>query len=503
MSKTTIRKGKQDDKYCLAIREIQNSNADNKKCLDCEQRGPTYINITIGSFICTKCSGMLRGINPPHRIKSISMSSFTPEEVEMMRVRGNTWCSQVWLGTYNKATKPIDFKDEEKIRDFIIEKYEKKRYYVDPSQISKPKISPSTGSFQSALPETRPLSSLIGTSLKSSLANSSQGNISISRPGPTGGPAPAPVIKPPASDKIGIIDPSPAMLGTTSSSSTSLSASSTMTVSSTPDAFANFANFDTAAFDSLPADPLGPPASSVTLPPTKKISQPSAPTTTADAAAPERKVISASDRYAALKDLDDLFRTTTIESPVNGVSQSTNLFETPPAPIPSSNNLFSSETFGSGSPSVPNLFSSNGSPFGNGNSYGRSSPSYFGQQQQQQQQSQPPPWQAQWDKPISSVPPTFMEGNGGWPVEGSQGSQWRGGVQGVHPTNPFGTSPSGPPPFPSQLQPSDNNNDLFAAAPKPFLHEKSAVVDSNPWMTSVPAFTASMTPAPNPNNPFL
>lgn len=421
----------------------------------------------------------------------------------MMRVRGNTWCSQVWLGTYNKATKPIDFKDEEKIRDFIIEKYEKKRYYVDPSQISKPKISPSTGSFQSALPETRPLSSLIGTSLKSSLANSSQGNISISRPGPTGGPAPAPVIKPPASDKIGIIDPSPAMLGTTSSSSTSLSASSTMTVSSTPDAFANFANFDTAAFDSLPADPLGPPASSVTLPPTKKISQPSAPTTTADAAAPERKVISASDRYAALKDLDDLFRTTTIESPVNGVSQSTNLFETPPAPIPSSNNLFSSETFGSGSPSVPNLFSSNGSPFGNGNSYGRSSPSYFGQQQQQQQQSQPPPWQAQWDKPISSVPPTFMEGNGGWPVEGSQGSQWRGGVQGVHPTNPFGTSPSGPPPFPSQLQPSDNNNDLFAAAPKPFLHEKSAVVDSNPWMTSVPAFTASMTPAPNPNNPFL
>ena len=48
MSKTTLRKGKQDDKFSLAIREIQASNPDNKKCFDCEQRGPTYINTTIG-----------------------------------------------------------------------------------------------------------------------------------------------------------------------------------------------------------------------------------------------------------------------------------------------------------------------------------------------------------------------------------------------------------------------------------------------------------------------
>jgi hypothetical protein len=247
----------------------------------------------------------------------------------------------------------------------------------------------------------------------------------------------------------------------------------------------------------MPPDPLGPPAPSSalpTLPPTKKISPPSAPTSSVTAQ-PETKVISASDRYAALKDLDDLFRCTTIDSPV---SQPTNLFETPPAPIPTTNNFFPNDTFGNGSPSVPNLFSKdpmgNGSSFGNGNSYGRSSPSYFGQQQQQQQ-----PWQPQWEKPISSVPPTFMDGNGGWPMEGNT-AQWRGGV---HPTNPFGTSPSGPAPFPSQLQPSDNNNDLFAAAPKPFLHEKSAVVDTNPWMTSVPTFASSMTPAPNPNNPFL
>ena len=109
MSKiTNIRKVKQDDKFSIAIRDIQSSNPANKKCFDCDQRGPTYLNMTIGSFVCTKCSGMLRGkkmpayrdlhhiicavaltgINPPHRIKSISMSSFTSDEVEMIRNKG-------------------------------------------------------------------------------------------------------------------------------------------------------------------------------------------------------------------------------------------------------------------------------------------------------------------------------------------------------------------------------------------------------------------------------
>merc|ERR1719340_157288 len=114
MSRKSSKNTAKDDaneKNSAAIREFQASIAENKKCFDCEQRGPTYVNITVGSFICTKCSGMLRGINPPHRIKSISMSSFTPEEVEMMKSRGNTWCAQVWPGTYNKAQKPIDFKD--------------------------------------------------------------------------------------------------------------------------------------------------------------------------------------------------------------------------------------------------------------------------------------------------------------------------------------------------------------------------------------------------------
>ena len=33
-----------------------------------------------------------RGLNPPHRVKSISMASFTPDEMEFIKSRGNVVC---------------------------------------------------------------------------------------------------------------------------------------------------------------------------------------------------------------------------------------------------------------------------------------------------------------------------------------------------------------------------------------------------------------------------
>ena len=46
----------------------------------------------------------------------------------MMRNRGNAWCAAVWLGLFD--AQPVDYKDDEKIKEFIIAKYEKKRYHL-------------------------------------------------------------------------------------------------------------------------------------------------------------------------------------------------------------------------------------------------------------------------------------------------------------------------------------------------------------------------------------
>ena len=47
------------EKYSVEIRDFQAAIPENKKCFECDQRGPTYVDMTIGSFVCTKCSGML------------------------------------------------------------------------------------------------------------------------------------------------------------------------------------------------------------------------------------------------------------------------------------------------------------------------------------------------------------------------------------------------------------------------------------------------------------
>lgn len=50
---------KQDDKYLQVLRELVINGGGNRQCFDCGQKGPTYVNMTIGSFVCTRCSGVL------------------------------------------------------------------------------------------------------------------------------------------------------------------------------------------------------------------------------------------------------------------------------------------------------------------------------------------------------------------------------------------------------------------------------------------------------------
>ncbi|XP_045201378.2 arf-GAP domain and FG repeat-containing protein 1-like isoform X6 [Mercenaria mercenaria] len=157
-------KKKLDEKHLKMLREMV-ALAHNKQCFDCHQRGPTYINMTIGSYVCTACSGLLRGLNPPHRVKSISMASFTPDEMEFIKCHGNEYCRKVWLGLYdNRLGSQTEGRDEAKVKDFMSQKYERKRYYVAPSDSMKEEAKRMNESAITATkaPGTKPLKSLLG-----------------------------------------------------------------------------------------------------------------------------------------------------------------------------------------------------------------------------------------------------------------------------------------------------------------------------------------------------
>lgn len=63
------------------------------------------------------------------------MATFTTEEIELLKSKGNDYCKRVWLGLYD-GTLHSDPREEQTIRDFMVDKYERKRYYIDPQNIT-------------------------------------------------------------------------------------------------------------------------------------------------------------------------------------------------------------------------------------------------------------------------------------------------------------------------------------------------------------------------------
>ncbi|XP_020834766.1 arf-GAP domain and FG repeat-containing protein 2 isoform X2 [Phascolarctos cinereus] len=171
--------------WCRRVRELGGSSqAGNRHCFECAQRGVTYVDITVGSFVCTSCSGLLRGLNPPHRVKSISMTTFTEPEVMFLQSRGNEVCRKIWLGLFDSQTSLVpDSRDPQKVKEFLQEKYEKKRWYVPPDQIKGPSYTKSSTSTptQDSTPDVKPLRTLLGDPVPSVAISSASQSVPQAR----------------------------------------------------------------------------------------------------------------------------------------------------------------------------------------------------------------------------------------------------------------------------------------------------------------------------------
>lgn len=91
-------------------------------------------------------------------MKSISMATFLPEEIELLRSQGNEYCRRIWLGLY-EGKVPLEAKDEQQIRDFMIDKYERRRFYMDSPLVRKNAVKrPQAGNAK--VPDVKPLANL-------------------------------------------------------------------------------------------------------------------------------------------------------------------------------------------------------------------------------------------------------------------------------------------------------------------------------------------------------
>mmetsp|Transcript_18058 Transcript_18058/g.22204 ORF Transcript_18058/g.22204 Transcript_18058/m.22204 type:complete len:505 (+) Transcript_18058:142-1656(+) len=126
--------------YQKVIRELQRKKS-NKQCMECGERGPGYVCTNFNTFVCTGCSGILREFN--FRVKGISMSTFTKEEVENLKRGGNAKARKVYLAEWDEVhdgDMQPESGDRIKIRNFIKAKYVDERFVKGSKKKKKKKI---------------------------------------------------------------------------------------------------------------------------------------------------------------------------------------------------------------------------------------------------------------------------------------------------------------------------------------------------------------------------
>ncbi|KAI8879210.1 Arf GTPase activating protein [Backusella circina FSU 941] len=114
---------KQEEQNNQKLKELLR-RPENKKCFDCPVKSPFFVNASIQTFVCARCSGLVREVG--HRVKSISASKFSGPELLSLDLGGNKVAEAIWLSTYH-ANTPEPETDSD-VRYFMRQKYYEQKW---------------------------------------------------------------------------------------------------------------------------------------------------------------------------------------------------------------------------------------------------------------------------------------------------------------------------------------------------------------------------------------
>ncbi|KAI9303179.1 hypothetical protein BJ944DRAFT_250884 [Cunninghamella echinulata] len=116
----TFQKKKQEEVYSVnKINELLRL-PDNKRCFDCSKMSPSFVNMTIQTFICLRCSGLVREVG--HRVKSVS-SIFSIPEITGLELGGNSIGKRIWLHHYSQHYELPVLEEDTDVRIIMRQKY--------------------------------------------------------------------------------------------------------------------------------------------------------------------------------------------------------------------------------------------------------------------------------------------------------------------------------------------------------------------------------------------
>ena len=120
--------------YSQKIKEIHKQEV-NSECFDCFMKGTTYFVPNFGTFVCTKCAGILRELN--FKVKGISVSHFNEKEYKIASLIGNKIAKKIYL--YHYDNNKANF-DDKTLKKFLKDKYIKKKYFNKNKEYKQLKI---------------------------------------------------------------------------------------------------------------------------------------------------------------------------------------------------------------------------------------------------------------------------------------------------------------------------------------------------------------------------
>eukprot|EP01012_Entosiphon_sulcatum_P056311 TRINITY_DN798_c0_g1_i1.p1 TRINITY_DN798_c0_g1~~TRINITY_DN798_c0_g1_i1.p1 ORF type:complete len:497 (+),score=71.80 TRINITY_DN798_c0_g1_i1:117-1607(+) len=120
---------RKEEKLKQTLRELVQKE-ENRICMDCPTKSPQYVVLNFNTFVCTTCSALHRNLQ--HRVKGISMSQFTEEEVKALKDGGNMKAARIWRANWRPQSFPMPKEGDEKaIAAFIKMTYIERKWYSE------------------------------------------------------------------------------------------------------------------------------------------------------------------------------------------------------------------------------------------------------------------------------------------------------------------------------------------------------------------------------------
>ena len=116
----------EEDPQVVSIRQIEG----NATCADCARKSPEWVSISLGTTICSECSGAHRSLGVQiSKVKSLALDQLEPSTLELLTLTGNAFTNSLWEAAGVPAgEKPGASGTREARAEYVAKKYKARAF---------------------------------------------------------------------------------------------------------------------------------------------------------------------------------------------------------------------------------------------------------------------------------------------------------------------------------------------------------------------------------------